>query len=47
MNLAALMSASAARHGDWTAIRQQGVALSYPGLERAAPLVAGCSGLGG
>ena len=35
------MSASAARHGDRTAIRQEGVALSYAGLERATALVAG------
>src|SRR5438309_1666735 len=41
MNLAALMSTSAARHGDRTAIRQEGIALSYAGLERATALVAG------
>jgi long-chain acyl-CoA synthetase len=41
MNLAALMSSSAARHGDRTAIRQDGIALSYAGLERASAMVAG------
>ena len=41
MNLAALMTNSAARHGDRTAIRQEGVALTYAGLERATALVAG------
>src|ERR1700746_2530803 len=41
MNLAALMTSSAARHGDRTAIRQEGVALTYAGLERATALVAG------
>ena len=41
MNLAALMSTSAMHHGDRTAIRQENVALSYAGLERATALVAG------
>jgi long-chain acyl-CoA synthetase len=41
MNLAGLMSKSAARHGDRTAIRQNDIALSYAGLERATALVAG------
>ncbi len=41
MNLAALMSTSAARRGDRTAIRQDGIALSYAGLERATALAAG------
>jgi long-chain acyl-CoA synthetase len=41
MNLAALMTTSAEQHGDRTAIRQEGVALTYAGLERATALVAG------
>ncbi len=41
MNLAALMTTSAARHGDRTAIRQDGIPLTYAGLERATALVAG------
>jgi long-chain acyl-CoA synthetase len=41
MNLSDLMTTSAARHGDHTAIRQEGVALSYTALERATALVAG------
>ena len=41
MNLADLLTESAARHGDRTAIRQEGIALSYTGLERATALVAG------
>jgi long-chain acyl-CoA synthetase len=41
MNLADLMTTSAERHGDRTAIRQEGVALSYTALERASALVAG------
>jgi long-chain acyl-CoA synthetase len=41
MNLAALMTNSAERYGDRTAIRQEGVALTYAGLERATALVAG------
>jgi long-chain acyl-CoA synthetase len=38
------MTASAARHGDRTAIRQEDIALSYAGLERATALVAGLLG---
>jgi long-chain acyl-CoA synthetase len=41
MNLAGLLTASAARGGDHTAIRQEGASLSYTGLERATALVAG------
>ena len=41
MNLSDLMTAAAARHGDRTAIRQDGVSLSYTALERATGLVAG------
>jgi long-chain acyl-CoA synthetase len=41
MNLADLMTTSAERHGDRTAIRQEGVALSYTALERATALAAG------
>jgi long-chain acyl-CoA synthetase len=41
MNLAALMTTSAERHGNRTAIRQEDIALSYAGLERATALVAG------
>jgi long-chain acyl-CoA synthetase len=41
MNLAALMTTSAARHGDRTAIREEGIALTYAGLDRATTLVAG------
>jgi long-chain acyl-CoA synthetase len=41
MNLSDLMTTSAERHGDRTAIRQEGVALSYTALERASALVAG------
>ena len=41
MNLSDLMTTSAARHGDRTAIRQGDVALSYTALERASALVAG------
>src|SRR4051794_10399828 len=41
MNLSDLMTASAARHGDRTAIREDEVALSYTALDRATALVAG------
>src|SRR6476646_3864636 len=41
MNLADLMTESAARHGDRTAIHQDGVTLSYTALDRASALVAG------
>ena len=41
MNLSDLMTTSAARHGERTAIRQGDVALSYTALERASALVAG------
>ena len=41
MNLSDLMTATASRHGDRTAIRQDGVSLSYTALERATGLVAG------
>jgi long-chain acyl-CoA synthetase len=41
MNLADLMTHSAERHGDRTAIRQDDVALSYTALERASALAAG------
>jgi long-chain acyl-CoA synthetase len=41
MNLSDLMTTSAARHGDRTAIRQGDVALTYTALERASALVAG------
>src|SRR3954447_11622757 len=41
MNVSDLMTTSAARHGDRTAIRQEGVALSYAALERASALAAG------
>jgi long-chain acyl-CoA synthetase len=41
MNLSDLMTTSAARHGDRTAIRQGDVALSYTALDRASALVAG------
>jgi long-chain acyl-CoA synthetase len=41
MNSAALMSTSAARDRDRTAIRQEGIPLSHAGLERATALVAG------
>jgi len=41
MNLSDVMTTSAARHGDRTAIRQEGVALSYADLDRATALVAG------
>jgi long-chain acyl-CoA synthetase len=41
MNLSDLMTTSAARHGECTAIRQGDVALSYTALERASALVAG------
>ena len=41
MNLSDLMTTAAARHGDRTAIRQEGVSLSYAALERATGLVAG------
>ena len=44
MNLAALMTTSATRHGDRTAIREQGIALTYAGLDRATTLVAGLLG---
>jgi len=36
MNLSDLMTTSAARHGDRTAIRQGDVALTYTALERAS-----------
>jgi long-chain acyl-CoA synthetase len=41
MNLSDLMTTSAARHGDRTAIRQDDIALTYTALERASALVAG------
>ena len=41
MNLSDLMTTAASRHGDRTAIRQDGVSLSYTALERATGLVAG------
>ncbi len=41
MNLADLMTTSAERHGDRTAIHQDGVTLSYRALERASALAAG------
>jgi long-chain acyl-CoA synthetase len=41
MNLAELMTASASRHGDRTAIHQDDVALSYTALDRLSALVAG------
>jgi long-chain acyl-CoA synthetase len=41
MNLSDLMTTSAARHGDRTAIRQGDVALTYTALDRASALVAG------
>src|SRR5690349_8527997 len=41
MNLYDLMATAASRHGDRTAIRQDGVSLSYTALERATGLVAG------
>jgi non-ribosomal peptide synthetase component E (peptide arylation enzyme) len=41
MNLADLMTTSAARHGDRTAIHQEGVSRSYTALQRASALVAG------
>ena len=41
MNLSDLMTTSAERHGDRTAIRQGDVALSYTALDRASALVAG------
>ena len=41
MNLSDLMTESAARHGDRTAIIQNGAALSYTALDRASALVAG------
>src|SRR4051794_20478742 len=41
MNLSDLMTTSAPRHGDRTAIRQEGTALSYAALDRASALVAG------
>jgi long-chain acyl-CoA synthetase len=41
MNLAALMTTSAARHGERTAIRQNGIPLTYAGLDRATALVSG------
>src|SRR3954454_18582808 len=41
MNLSDLMTASAARHGDRTAIRQGDAALTYTAIERATALVAG------
>jgi long-chain acyl-CoA synthetase len=41
MNLSDLMSASAERYGDRTAIREEGVVLSYTALERASALAAG------
>ena len=41
MNLATLLTTSATSHGDRTAIRQEGIALSYAGLERTTALVAG------
>jgi long-chain acyl-CoA synthetase len=41
MNLSELMTASAAQHGDRTAVHQDDVALSYTALERASALVAG------
>jgi long-chain acyl-CoA synthetase len=41
MNLADLMTTSAERYSDRTAIRQDGVALSYAALERASAVVAG------
>jgi long-chain acyl-CoA synthetase len=41
MNVSDLMTTSAARHGDRTAIRQEGLALSYTALERASTLAAG------
>jgi long-chain acyl-CoA synthetase len=44
MNLAALMTSSATRHGDRTAIREDGIALTYAGLDRATTLVAGLLG---
>ncbi len=44
MNLAALMTTSATRHGDRTAIREEGIALTYAGLDRATTLVAGLLG---
>jgi long-chain acyl-CoA synthetase len=44
MNLAALMTSSATRHVDRTAIREDGIALTYAGLDRATTLVAGLLG---
>src|SRR6188472_2200104 len=41
MNLSDLMTTSAERHGDRTAVRQGDVALTYTALERASALVAG------
>ncbi len=41
MNLADLMTTSAERYGDRTAIHQDGVTLSYTALERASALAAG------
>src|SRR3954470_14207690 len=41
MNLSELMTSSAARHGDRTAIHQDDVTLSYRALDRASGLVAG------
>jgi len=41
MNVSDLMTESAARHGDRTAIHQDGVKLSYTALDRASALVAG------
>ena len=41
MNLSDLMTESAARNGDRTAIHQDEVALTYTALERASALVAG------
>jgi long-chain acyl-CoA synthetase len=41
MNLSDLMTTSATRHGDRTAIRQDGVSLSYTAFQRGTGLVAG------
>src|SRR4051812_26341903 len=41
MNLSDLMTTTAARHGDRTAIRQDDASLTYTALERASALVAG------